>query len=100
MKLKRYIAPANTFYKNKNKVPTTSVMFLDERYTVKDLSTAPTKDNFTGTDKEEPIVCFEFGCPKHLSDQEKRFGNKCINHQTKKKIDPTQYISHPLKKAV
>ena len=62
-------------------------------------SVEPTKDQFEGTDIEEPQRCSQFGCGKKLSLEEQRFGNKCINHQTKKKIDPTQYISHPIKKS-
>ena len=30
---------------------------------------------------DEPDVCKMFGCGKHLSDQEKLFGNYCINHK-------------------
>ena len=61
-------------------------------------SVEPTKDQFQGT--EEPIVCSEFGCNVHLSNREILFGTKCINHQTKKKIDINQVLSYPLKNAI
>ncbi len=83
MTTKRYIAPANTLYKNKSKMPSTTEIFMDERYTVNDLSTAPTKDNFIGSDKDEPKHCFKFGCGRKLTQQESIFGNYCINHQNK-----------------
>ncbi len=69
-----------------------------ERHRNTILSIEPTDMNFKGSDREEPECCNEFGCGRLLNSQEKLFGNKCINHQTKKKIDINQVLSYPLKK--
>ncbi|HQV53967.1 MAG TPA: hypothetical protein PLX17_00550 [Chitinophagaceae bacterium] len=47
----------------------------------------PTRINFNGADQDEPIVCAEFGCSKHLSLTEQLASKFCINHQSQKKID-------------
>lgn len=62
------------------------------------LKVEPTFLNFDGTDELEPIVCSEFGCRKHLSLEEQRFGTVCIHCQNKKKIDVAKYVSHSIKK--
>lgn len=35
----------------------------------------------------EPVMCNEFGCGKHLTLEEGRYGNRCVQHLEKKKID-------------
>lgn len=61
-------------------------------------SVQPTRDNFIGTDPEEPVTCAKFGCGRHLSNTEKLASRFCIHHQSKQKIDPTVFVSHPFKK--
>lgn len=57
-------------------------------------SVKPTILNFRGNDEEQPQVCDYFGCSQHLSLEEKRFGNRCINHpKIKEKIEPSNYVS-------
>lgn len=80
MSQKRYIAPPNTLYKNKGKKPQPIENYIEERYSVYDLSTPPTIDNFIGSDKNEPPVYKKFGCKRHLSQTELLFGNFCIIH--------------------
>lgn len=33
--------------------------------------------------EQDPFICKEFGCGKHLSLEESRYGNKCIGHSGK-----------------
>lgn len=73
-------------------------IFLGEQYDYRDLIVQPTGINFKGTDKDEPIVCNEFGCATHLTPEQQLFNPKCYSCQCKEKIDPTQFISHPIKK--
>lgn len=80
MSQKRYIAPPNTLYKNRAKLKPHAKEFIEEKYTVYDLSTAPTIDNFIGTDESQPPVCKKFGCKRHLSQTELLFGNLCVIH--------------------
>ncbi len=68
----------------------------DNRYKDVVLSIPPTDINFKGTD--EPIVCSEFGCSNHLSNEEKLFGTKCVHCQHKNKISPSSFLSFPTKK--
>ena len=74
--------------------------YLIEKHRDRVLSIEPTDMNFKGSDRDEPECCNEFGCGRVLNSQEKLFGNKCINHQTKKKIDINTVLSYPLKNAI
>lgn len=62
------------------------------------LNIPPTEINFKGSDRDEPIVCDEFGCPNHLTPEQQLYGTKCIHCQSKQKIDVAKHISHPIKK--
>lgn len=67
--------------------------YLTDRHKLTPLVIPPTMMNFKGTDMEEPSVCSVFGCNKYLSLEERRFGNICIHHQKKKKLDITLFVS-------
>jgi len=58
----------------------------------------PTQINFKGEDPEEPRVCAEFGCPRHLSLTEQMASKFCINHQSQNKIDVVKHLSYPIRK--
>jgi len=58
----------------------------------------PTQINFKGEDPEEPRVCAEFGCPRHLSLTEQMASKFCISHQSKKEIDVAMYVQLPIRK--
>jgi hypothetical protein len=92
---KEYMRDYNLFYRKfkKHKSKATEDKFKDVV-----LSIEPTNINFQGVDIEEPIVCKFFGCGKHLSNEEQRFGNYCINHQSKEKSKPSSFIQFPIKK--
>ena len=62
------------------------------------MSVPPTKINFNGTDIDEPIVCSNFGCNNHLSNEEKLFGSKCVHCQSTKKIDVNTHLQYPHKR--
>ena len=82
---KNYMAKYNAMYKKRRR-PTTTEMFNDGKFTFADLKVEPTMNNFIGNDLDNPIVCSHFGCATHLSNEEKRFGTKCIHHQKQKKL--------------
>lgn len=71
--------------------------YLTDRHKLTPLVIPPTMINFKGMDIDEPQVCSHFGCSKHLSLEELRFGSKCVHHQKVPKIDVTKFISHPIK---
>ncbi len=90
-----YMKEYNRLYKGAKRVEANG----EYRYTFLDLKIEPTENNFIGNDNDEPRCCSQFGCGKKLSMEEQRFGNYCINHQNKNKLDITNYISHPIKKS-
>lgn len=69
----------------------------DNRYKDVVLSIPPTQINFKGTDIDEPLVCSEFDCGRHLTHEEILYGTKCIHCQHKKKTFPSSFISFPIK---
>jgi len=95
MTIKEYMTKYNAGYKKRHR-PTTTEMFKEGRFTFIDLKVEPTVDNFKGT--IEPVVCSHFGCSVHLTEEQQLYGKYCIHHQNKDKIDPTVFISHPIKK--
>lgn len=38
-------------------------------------------------------ICSHFGCGKHLTLQESLFGDRCINHQNRIKLDATKVLN-------
>lgn len=69
----------------------------DNRYKDVVLTIPPTEINFKGNDIDEPLVCSEFNCGRHLTPEERLYGTKCIHCQKKNKLDPTLFISFPKK---
>ena len=69
------------------------------KYDKSTLVIIPSAFQFKGTDIDEPIVCSQFGCAVHLTPEQQLYGTKCIHHQKQKKIDPTNFISHPIKQS-
>lgn len=71
----------------------------DNRYKDVVLTIPPTEINFKGNDIDEPLVCSEFNCGRHLTPVEALYNSKCPNCQSIKKTDPTFHLSYPNKRA-
>lgn len=87
---KRSAGKPPRFYNN-----TIEDKYLIEKHRYIPLLVSPTMDNFKGMDLENPIICSYFGCKVKLSRTERLFGNTCIHHQNKKKVEPSNFISYP-----
>ncbi len=54
-----------------------------------------TTGQFEGIEPSNPITCAWFGCGKHLSLEEQRFGKYCSHHNIRKPFDVTLFLKYP-----
>lgn len=101
MTREQYLAYMKEYNRNHKRVKgsMSSVPFIGEQYDYRDLLVQPTGVNFRGSDKENPIVCSEFGCATHLTPEQQLYNSKCYSCQCKEKqTDVAMRISYPIKR--
>jgi len=96
--MKEYMKAYNALYSKRHR-PTTTEIFMPDRFNHSDLCTLPTSINFKGSDPDEPLVCSHFGCRTHLTPEQQLYGTKCIHCQENTEINPTAFASHPIKQS-